>query len=181
MSAEVVLQQGTLAVTRLRSDFSQSLFGPSTEVPELVPEVIWSALTPVEKTGAHRGNRGRLKCPLGVSVSPSVDDTRARVGEAAQPIHQFDVAAAAEEQHLASTIPCLQWPFPDYSSCTGSGTGLIPWKTSSAHETSSKWVFFSPLCSFEAIRMSWHDRSDGSRMGQRWELVHSFCFSKLLS
>lgn len=128
--------------------------------------------------GAHRG---KLKCPLGVSVSPSVADTTARVGDAAQPIHQLDVAAAAEEQHLASTIPCLQWPSPDSSSCIGSGTGLTPWRTSSAHKNSSKWVFFSPLCSFEAIRMSWHERSDGSRMRQRWELVHSFCFTELLS
>lgn len=65
VSAEVVLQQGTLAVNRLRSDFSQPLFRPSTEVPELVLEVTWSALTPVEKTGAHQREQRWAEMPSG--------------------------------------------------------------------------------------------------------------------
>lgn len=105
-------------------------------------------------------NRGGLKCPLEVSVTSCVADTRARVGDAAQPMHQLDAAAAAEEQHLASTIPCPQLPSPDSSSCMRSGTGLTPWRTSSAHETSSKQVFFSPLGSFEAICMSWDEKGE---------------------
>lgn len=54
VSVEVVLQQGTLAVSRLRPDFSQPLFKPSTEVPELMLEVTWSAPASLEKMGAHR-------------------------------------------------------------------------------------------------------------------------------
>lgn len=69
------------------------------------------------------GNRGGLKCPLGASASYSVADTRARVGAAAQPMHQRDAAAAAEGQHLTSTIPCPQLPSPDPSSGIASPLG----------------------------------------------------------
>lgn len=65
VSTEVVLQQSTLAVNRLRSDFSQPLFRPSTEVPELVLEVTWSAFTPVEKTRAHRREQWWAEMPSG--------------------------------------------------------------------------------------------------------------------
>lgn len=54
-----------LAVKRLRSDFSQPLFKPSTEVLELVLEVTWSALTAVEKLGAHRREQRWAEMPSG--------------------------------------------------------------------------------------------------------------------
>lgn len=124
------------------------------------------------------GNRGGLKCPLGASAPYSVADTRARVGAAAQPMHRLDAAAAAEGQRPTSTIPCPQLPSPDSSSCTGSGTGSTPWRTSSAHKTSSKWLFFSPLGSFEALCMSRDERGEGRGTGHRWELVHPSRFSQ---
>lgn len=113
-------------------------------------------------------------------MSSSLADTRARMGDAAQPMHQLDAAAAAEARHLGSTIPCPQLPSPDSSSCIGSGTGLTPWRTSSAHETSSKWVFFSPLGSFEGIGKSWDETGEGSGTGHRWDLAHPSCFSESL-
>lgn len=65
VSVEVVLQWSTLAVNRLRSDFSQPLFRPSTEVPALVLGVTWSALTPGEKTCAHRTEQRWAEMPSG--------------------------------------------------------------------------------------------------------------------
>ena len=94
VSIAVVLQQGTLAVNTLRSGFSRPLFRPSTEVPEVVLEVTWSALTPVGKTGVHRREQ-RAEIPSGVSVSSCAADTIARAGDAVQPIHQLGAAAAA--------------------------------------------------------------------------------------
>lgn len=65
LSVEVVLQQSTLAVNRLRSDCSQPLFRPSTEVPQLVLEVTWSDLLPVEKTRAHTREQRWAEMPSG--------------------------------------------------------------------------------------------------------------------
>lgn len=79
---------------------------------------------------------------------------------------------------LASTIPCPQLPHPD--SFDSSGTGLAPCRTSSAHKTSSKWVVFSPLGSFEAIGMSWDETGEVRGTGHRWELAHPSYFSKSL-
>lgn len=65
VSVEVVPQQGTLAVGRLSSDLSQPLFRPPSTVPELVLEVNWCPLTPVEKTGAHGREQRWAEIPSG--------------------------------------------------------------------------------------------------------------------